>query len=133
MNLQSLTLAINVLILLILGGIALCIIVYELRLKPKRKRKVRFGGFVYPVAQYERDEAYWQNRLEAARTAVVDAQREYRDTLEDYAKWLADEAMEQARWGWSDTPATSDDNAIPIEPESKLLAYLRQITDDDSN
>lgn len=112
------------------------------RLSGKRKRKTAFDGFVYPAAQYERDEAYWQDRVHAARTGVVDAQREYRDALEDYAKWRGDKAIEEARQARDAELEAAmkayrieadGDNAIPIECDNKLLAYLRQITDKDSN
>lgn len=125
-----------------LGVVLLYAAFNALRPRSKRKRKAVFGGFVYPAAQYERDEGYWRDRLEAARTGVVDAQREYRDTLQDYAKWQGDKAIEEAKQARDAELAAAmkvyrieadGDNLIPIERDNKLLAYLRQLTDEDSN
>lgn len=124
-----------------LGVVLLYAAFNALRRKSKRKRKAVFGWFVYP-AEHERDETYWQDRVHAARTGVVDAQREYRDTLQDYAKWQGDKAIEEAKQARDAELAAAmkvyrieadGDNLIPIERDNKLLAYLRQLTDEDSN
>lgn len=140
------TLQLFLLILLVtFGMVGLAIIVQELYLKPKRKRK---AGYT-PMITYKSskgwhapdDEADWQERLESARAAVVDAQREYRDTLQGYAKWRGDRAIEEAKQARDAELDAANrayrigagDNLIPIERDNKLLAYLRQITDDSSN